>query len=239
MKTAGVNAFCRAMTLAVLCAAVAGCSATGYSISDLAANINATLDTGVRVVAPGDTIRVSFPESRDLNQEARVRPDGKAVFQWIDEVEVAGLTTVQLDERLTRLYAAISLPRPVSVDVVSRAAADSDNEIAFVIGEVHRPGPVTLAGRTWTLTEAIGAAGGHLKQSANLRNTILIRRLASGEMRSWRLDADIYRWGDHPPIWLQPRDIVFVPNTAIDGVNIWVDKYIRQMIPLPTLFPAP
>ena len=106
------------------------------------------------------------------------RPDGKAAFQWIDEVEVAGLTTAQLDERLTRLYAAISLPRAVSVDVVSRAAADSDNELAFVIGEVHRPGPVTLAGRTWTLTEAIGAAGGHLKQSANLRNTILIRRLA-------------------------------------------------------------
>lgn len=88
-----------------------------------------------------------------------------------------------------------------------------------------------------TLVEAIAAAGGHLKATANLRNTILVRRMASGEMRSWRLDADIYRWGQQPPIYLQPRDIVFVPNTAIDEVDIWVDKYIRQMIPLPTLFP--
>jgi protein involved in polysaccharide export with SLBB domain len=239
MKTASVNATCRAAMVAALCFVVAACSATGYSITELAANINATLDTGPRVAVPGDTIRASFPENRDWTHEARVRPDGKAVFQAIDEVEVAGLTAKQLDEKLTQLYGPLNL-KSLSIDILPAPdAADTPADAAFVIGEVQRPGPVALVGRTWTLTEAIGAAGGHLKATANLRNTILVRRLASGEMRSWRLDADLYRWGDHPPIWLQPRDIVFVPNTAIDEVDIWVDKYIRQMIPLPALFPAP
>jgi hypothetical protein len=34
-------------------------------------------------------------------------------------------------------------------------------------------------------------------------------------------------------VFLQARDVVFVPNTAIDDVNIWVDQYIRKMIPIP------
>ncbi len=238
MKTAVVNATCRAVVSAVLTFVLAGCSATGYSITELAANINATLDTGQRLVTPGDTIRLSFLQTREYNQDARVRPDGKAVFTGIDEVECVGLSVTQLDERLTRLYASKNVTAEMSVEVLA-ASGDGVTDAAFVIGEVQRPGPVSLVGRTWTLTEAIGAVGGHLKATANLRNTILVRRLATGEMRSWRLDADIYRWGDHPPIWLQARDIVFVPNTAIDEVDIWVDKYIRQMIPLPALFPAP
>jgi PAS domain S-box-containing protein len=77
--------------------------------------------------------------------------------------------------------------------------------------------------RTHTLLEVIASAGGHRKATANLSNTILVRRVG-GDMKQWRLDADVYQWGKEPPIWLQPRDIVFVPNTAIDDVNIWVDK---------------
>ena len=80
-----------------------------------------------------------------------------------------------------------------------------------------KPGSVRLTGRQVTLIEAIGAAGGHLKDTANLRNTVLIRRIrGSNEMRSWRLDADVYGWGDQPAVFLQARDVAFVPNTAID-----------------------
>lgn len=218
------------------------CSATGYQIDDLAAEINATRDAGRTLVAPGDTIRVTFPYKMEWNQIASVRPDGYATFYLVDDVAVAGLKLADLDARLSALYAKAGVPSTdqLTVDVAAPASpstAGAGGENMFVIGEVERPGPIVWAGRSMTLVEAISAAGGHLKASANLHNTILIRRLASGEMRSWRLDADIYRWGRLPPIYLQPRDIVFVPNTAIDEVDIWVDKYIRQMIPLPTLFP--
>ena len=236
----------RSLWLLVLTALpFAACSATGYRIADLAAEINATRDMERAVVVPGDTVRVTFPFKAEWNQNVRIRLDGFGSFLGIDDVEVAGLKLVDLDARLTALYLKLDAENAeqLTVDVVPGGAAGSADggggggDVLFVVGDVERPGAVVLSGRPLTLFEAIASAGGHKKATANLRNTILVRRLASGEMRSWRLDADIYRWGRQPPIYLQPRDVVFVPNTAIDEVNIWVDKYIRQMIPLPTLFP--
>lgn len=238
----------RSLWLPVLTALpFAACSATGYRIADLAAEINATRDMERAVVVPGDTVRVTFPFKAEWNQNVRIRLDGFGSFLGIDDVEVAGLKLVDLDARLTALYLKLDAENAeqLTVDVVPGGVSGSADggggggggDVLFVVGDVERPGPVVLSGRPLTLFEAIASAGGHKKATANLRNTILIRRLASGEMRSWRLDADIYRWGQSQPIYLQPRDILFVPNTAIDEVDIWVDKYIRQLIPLPTLFP--
>jgi polysaccharide biosynthesis/export protein len=229
--------------LAVGLFGLAGCSAVGYQISDLAAEINATRSFARHVVAPGDVLRVTFPYAPDFNQTVKVGPDGKAVFLLVDELPVVNLTLAELDAKLTEEYVKrnASNVEQLTVDIFIDTATTGGGVVradaVLVVGEVRTPGAVALSGRPLTLIEAIAGAGGHLKQSANLRNTILVRRLPSGEMRSWRLDADIYKWGEQPPIYLQARDIIFVPNTAIDDVNIWVDKYIRQMIPLPVIPP--
>ena len=223
--------------------ALASCSATGDSIADLASEINATLDTGRVVIAVGDSIGVTFPFKDQWNHEAFVLPDGSASFQLIDAVPVAGLTLADLDTRLTELYnkkrnnqEKIDLTVAVTTAGGGAGVSAVTGRVVYVIGDVNNPGPVIIAGRSLTLIEAIGAAGGHLKATANLRNVILVRKLAdSKELRSWRLDADVYNWGSVPPIFLQPHDIVFVPNTAIDDVDIWVDQYIRRLMPFPYL----
>lgn len=222
-------------------ALLGACSATGYPIADLAESINATRSVGAALLQAGDTLKVTFLNKVEWNQEVRIRPDGNASLLGLDDVPIAGLTLAQADERLTKLYAAVNtdvpVERPLSLDVVGAGDAPSHGS-AYIVGEVVRPGNVELTGPTYTLIEAIAAVGGHTKATANLRNVVLVRRLATGEMRSWRLDADIYQWGAMPPIYLQARDIIFVPNTAIDDVNIWVDKYIRQMLPLPIFVPT-
>jgi len=227
--------------LAIVALALLGaCSATGYSVRDLAESINATRHVGAPVLQAGDVVRITFLTKTEWNQDARIRPDGNASLLGLDDVQLAGLTLAQADEQLTRLYASVNtdvaVERPLSLDLVG-AGTESAHGAAYVVGEVNRPGAVALTGATFTLVEALGAAGGHLKSTANLRNVVLVRRLASGEMRSWRLDVDIFQWGALPPIYLQPRDVIYVPNTAIDDANIWVDKYIRQMLPFPYIAP--
>lgn len=241
-------------TLAVVALALLGaCSATGHSVRDLAESINATRYVGAAVLQAGDVVKLTFLNKEEWNQEVRLRVDGKGAFLGLDDVALAGLTLAQADELLTGLYAKVNndtpVERPLSVDLVgivgggAPAAAGATGDAAaagalYVVGEVRTPGPLAMVGPTLTLTDAIAAAGGHLKATANLRNVVLIRRLASGEMRSWRLDLDIYQWGVLPAIYLQPRDVVLVPNTAVDDVNIWVDKYIRQNLPVPFFLPT-
>ena len=237
-----VNVSSRAVGAVLAALLFTACSATGYRIADLASEINSTRDTMRTVVVVGDTIKVSFALRADLNHDVRVRQDGHASFRGLDAVAVAGLNLAELDQRLTELYSKVKIENAsdLTVDLAPAApeATGVSPDALFVVGEVERPGPVSAIGRPLTLFEAIAAAGGHRKATANLCNVILVRRLGSGENRSWRLDCDIYDWGAQPPIYLQPRDIVFVPNTAIDEVDIWFDKHIRQLIPLPPLFPA-
>ncbi|MFM1873580.1 MAG: hypothetical protein RL398_3002 [Planctomycetota bacterium] len=233
--------FRRLLALALPFAAVA-CSAVGEPLADRAAEINATLDVSKFQVRVGDTIDVRFPFAADLNHTARVQKDGSAVFLILDRVAVEGLTVEQLDAKLLSLYKEKGQDKDLTVSVAAgtagAGAAEQNGQAIYVIGEVHTPGPVTWQRRRFTLFEAIGEAGGLLKASANPRNVALVRRMAEGgEVRTWFLDADPYGWGGSPAIYLQPTDIVIVPNTAIDEANIWVDKYIRQMLPFPYLIP--
>ena len=229
----------RAVFVSIGCALFGGCSATGSSITSLADEINATLSEVRTTVMVGDTVNVTFPFRSDWNQTARVMPDGYASFVLVGQVYVAGLSVPDLNKRLRERYEGARTAEKVELTAsvtMSDGDATSVGENIFVIGEVGSPGAVEWTGRRLTLTEAISAAGGPLKATANLRDTVLIRRVrGSNKMRSWRLNADINQWGEHPAIFLQARDVVFVPNTTIDNVDIFVDQWMRQMIPLPII----
>ena len=104
----------------------------------------------------------------------------------------------------------------------------------IVMGEVVTPGSVTLEGARMTLVEAIGKAGGPLKATARLDKTYLIRWDPETRRQiAWTIDAELENWTSPEPIYLQPFDVIFIPNTPIDKLDIWVDKYIRQLIPVP------
>jgi len=232
-----VTRFCSTFGYLLAGLVLAACSASGYSIRSLAPEINATLAGGRTTIEVGDTIATTFPFRTEWDHQTRVRPDGRATFPLIGEAEVAGKTVEELHKSLMDRYSKERSNEKIelTIDVQAGAeAGDENSNVVYVIGDVTTPGPVRLTGRRLTLFEAIGAAGGHLKRTANLSNTVLVRRVrGTNEMRSWRLDADVYDWGSQPAIFLQARDIVFVPNTAVDDVNIWVDQWIRQMLPLP------
>ena len=230
----------RTLLALIGCTMLCGCSATGYSMTSLAEEINGTLSSNARRVKVGDVLTVSFPFQPEWNHAAQVMDDGSANFPLVGEVPVVGLSMQDLNKTLVESYESARQGQNVQLTASITSTGDGEvdaNNSLFVIGEVQSPGPVRVNGKRITLIEAISAAGGHLKQTANLGNTILIRRIrGSGAMRSWRLDADVYEWGEHPPIYLQERDVVFVPNTAIDEVDIFVDQWIRQMLPFP-MFP--
>ena len=91
-----------------------------------------------------------------------------------------------------------------------------------------------------TFPEALARAGGPKKESAALASTMLIRWSAgTGKQLAWKLDARPEQWTGQTPLYLQPYDVIYIPNTPVDEVAIWVDNYIRRMIPFPYLIAPP
>ncbi|MEA3366183.1 MAG: polysaccharide biosynthesis/export family protein, partial [Candidatus Hydrogenedentes bacterium] len=63
-----------------------------------------TTAPGTYVIDYGDVIGISFLNNWPMNMNRTVRPDGKISATEIGDVQAAGLTTKQLEDRLTDLY---------------------------------------------------------------------------------------------------------------------------------------
>ena len=231
----------------LLTALAVGCStAKGPTIAQIAPTVNATLRTGEDVIEPGDLLQVNVISDEapgvggvtndrafQLNQAVRVQADGRASFIGLDDMPAAGMLPAVLDEILTGRYSALlDDPPDLSVAIVEQAP-----RTITVFGEVLQPGliPIPPDGQM-TLVDALGRAGGPDKVSAWLSNTLLIRwNPDSQTQEAWKIDARRKHWGAEETVLLQNRDIVFIPNTNIDHIDILIDQFIRRMIPVPNI----
>jgi polysaccharide export outer membrane protein len=210
------------------------CAAYGKPLGEVASEVNATLYAGPTLIEPGDFVDLRFPRKSEWNQTAGVRPDGCLSFPLIGELRVAGTSIADLKRSLDARYQAILDAPDVTINLESQLREGRGAGSGIVVsGEVATPGLMSVSGERLTLIDALGRAGGQLKATALLGNTLLLRRSPrTGHYAAWHIDARVEHWGAAEPIYLQRHDMIFVPNTPIDDVNIWVDQYLNRMIPV-------
>ncbi len=241
-----IRSFLNVTALALL--AVSCSTAQGPRIDKIAPVINATLRQGENVIEPGDLVSVrlisedspgvgavSTDPAFQLNQDITVQADGRASFIGLDDMPVAGLLPAVLDELLTQRYTGLLDEEPILSVVITQQVPRT----VTVFGEVRLPGLVIVPpdGRL-SLVDALGRAGGPTNNTAWLSNTLLVRWDPETEERmAWKIDARRKHWDSDQAVILQPRDVVFVPNTNIDHIDIAIDNFVRRIIPLPNIFP--
>lgn len=174
----------------------------------------------------GDVLSVKFYFNPELNEEVVIRPDGMISLQLIGDVEAAGRSPSALATDLTQKYTG-ELANP-KVSVIVRQFG---GERVYVSGEVGKQGLVPMTAGL-TLYQAIQQAGG-LLDSAHRKQVILIRNGEDGRPAGLAIDIRPIESGEHPEedVLLRPFDIVFVPKSKIGNLDMWVDQYIRKLIP--------
>jgi protein involved in polysaccharide export with SLBB domain len=195
----------------------------------LADNPRPTADPYVLQV--GDLLAIKFYTNPELNEDVRVRPDGKISLQLIDDVQAAGLTPMQLDADLTKRYTGELADPNVSVIVRETTVGEQ----IFVSGEVGKQGAVPLIGGL-TLYQAIQSAGGFL-ETAQRSQVILIRKGTDGKPFGRAIDVRLIQAGESPEsdVPMRSRDMVFVPRSKIANVDVFVKQYIRDALPVSAL----
>jgi protein involved in polysaccharide export with SLBB domain len=176
----------------------------------------------------GDQLDIKFFYNPELNEQVIVRPDGRISLQLIPEIVASELTPAILTKQLTEKYAAdLKQPR---VTVIVRGFG---SQRVFVDGEVAQPGMIPILGMM-TALQAISQAGG-MKVTARSSDVIIIRRGAANKPLAFPINLKKARDGSDlsQDISLAPFDIIFVPRSRVANVNVWMDQYIRQNIPIP------
>jgi len=131
-----------------------------------------------------------------------VRPDGKISLPLLNDVQAAGLTTLELREVLTKKLAEY-MPSPE----VSVIVTDVRSFKVSVIGEVARPGRYEL--KSWTtVLDVLALAGGFTQFAA--RSRIVILQPDGKTMKRIPFNYNKIA-GEQENFYLRNGDIVLVP----------------------------
>ena len=183
--------------------------------------------TGPYTLEPGDQVQTFYTYWPDLNLEQPVRTDGTISLQLVGTVQAAGKTPQELTEELETMYE----PHLRDPEITVVAQPLPERRQIFVGGEVNNPTADIVVSGEMTLLSAIMDAGGPNKRTARLTDVVVVRM---HEGKQYARSVDVKAMIEDPqsaPFYLQPFDVVYVPRTAIDQVNQWVDQYVNNIVP--------
>jgi polysaccharide export outer membrane protein len=152
----------------------------------------------------GDKLRIEVYKDAQLSQSVQVRPDGKVTLPLVGDMEAAGLTPIELRDRIAKSLKEYVTNPTVTVIVVEATAAT-----AYVMGEVNHPGAVNLQAPL-TILQALALAGG-LKDFADAKNIRVLRPAATG-VQTISFNYKEALKSTRTPLYLRPGDTVVVPD---------------------------
>ncbi|WP_207482943.1 polysaccharide biosynthesis/export family protein [Arenibaculum pallidiluteum] len=182
-------------------------------------------------VGPGDNLQVRFLLTPEMDEEARISPDGSIGLRVAGQLKVAGLTLEQLDRLVEERSRRWLLSPTVTVSLKEAAAAR-----VYVGGSVARPGAYALTSRLGAM-EAILLAGG-FDNEARYSQVVLIRRNAESRpmLRTLDLRSFIQSGAGEADMPLAAGDIVYVPRSEIAELNLWIEQFINRVLPFQRSF---
>ncbi len=160
-------------------------------------------DSSHYVIGPEDSLYIHVWKEEALSRTVPVRMDGKISLPLIDEIQAAGLTPLQLKEKLIQKFREF-----VDIPNVSVIVMEANSFKVFVSGYVKNPGVVRLRAET-SLLQFIPMVGG-FTEWANQKK-ILILRKENGKEKRITVNYKRIIDGTDPNIILQSGDTIIVP----------------------------
>ena len=182
-------------------------------------------------VTRGDELNFRFFNTPELNTIATVRSDGRLSLPMAGEFQAEGLSVAELGALVERLLSPQVRRPQVAVNVQG-----ASTQRVFVGGEVGRPGMQAMLGPLTALQAVMVAEG--IKDTGQPRQAIVLRRGPQGERLVLSVDLGAALDGSDASqdVALQPYDVVVIPRSGVANINVWIDQYIRRMIPFSTGF---
>lgn len=176
---------------------------------------------------PGDVLDVAVASAPELNRSVTVQQDGRITLPMIQPVMAADRSVDDLEAALSQAYAGTLVRPDIEVNVKSSVPLR-----VFVGGEVDKPGVYDMPGDINAL-QAVTMAGG-FKTSAQPRKVIVIRRGPGNRpmMKVVDLNRAAFDPAHADAVPLRRFDIIFVPRSGVAQVDLFVQQYLRDTLPI-------
>ena len=139
----------------------------------------------------------------------RVDENGDIEMPVLGKLHVAGLVRTEAEELIKAALEKQVVNPMVQVNLVNARVA--------VLGEVTRPGTISISHGRLTVLEALSAAGDLTPYGR--RDNVLISREVDGKMEFARLDLTREDLITSPYYFLQQNDVIYVSPNAVRAIN--------------------
>ena len=225
----------RILTVSLLAIVVSGCT-ENYVQPLQTVPINHVLSESLPFqndryqVQVGDDMTVRFYYNPQLDEDVRVRPDGRISLSLIGEMSAEGKTVEKLSWDLTEAYRQYLL-KP-NANVVMRRFA---NARAFFEGEVVHPGIVDMNTGPQTVTQGISSSGG-ITDRGTLTDVVLVRRLPNAPPMVVKLNilAALNGTDTQQDMRLMPNDVIYIPRSGLANTNLAIQEFLLNNLNLST-----
>jgi len=165
-------------------------------------------------IAPHDRVMIAVYNHPELSTASGkgmlVDSNGDINLPLINRVHIAGLSQTQASNKLQRLYSKYLKHSNVNLEVL--------NKRAYIIGEVRRPGAISLINESAPLLQILAQAGG-FTDYANKSQVVLIRKNGYGSHMKILNLTGVNSLSAATNI-VQPNDIIYVMPNSMKNVSV-------------------
>jgi polysaccharide export outer membrane protein len=171
-------------------------------------NLSSSLDnnSNTYIIDGGDILEIiTWKEPELSKEEVLVRTDGKISFPFLDDLQAAGLTPIELKQKIEA-----GLKKYVEFPYVTVQVKKPDSKRIYILGEVLKTGEYPLEKRL-TVLQAFALAGGFTEWAS--KKEIILLRYEDGKEKIYRVDYRKIIDGKDLSnnLVLRPHDTIIVP----------------------------
>jgi polysaccharide biosynthesis/export protein len=206
-----MNLVSRAVLIVIMSVAIVSAQETSKPAPQTASSPKAdtapqsAVDSDYKIGAQ-DVLRIDIWKEPDISRTAiPVRPDGKISLPLLNDIQAAGLTSMQLAGVIRE-----GLTKYITSPQVTVTITEINSRRVYCQGEFLKPGALVLL-PNMTALQAISSCGG-FSQFAKIKN-IYILRYEGGKPKQYPFNYKDVIKGKKPEdnILLQPGDVIVVP----------------------------
>jgi polysaccharide biosynthesis/export protein len=156
-------------------------------------------------IGPQDVLRIDVWKEPEISRTIPVRPDGKISLPLLNDVQAAGLTSMELAGVIRD-----GLTKYITNPQVTVSVTEINSQRVYVTGEVLRPGALSMI-PGMTVLQALSSSGG-FTQFAKLKGIYVLRVIGAKQEKFPFNYKDVVA-GRKPEqnIPLEPGDVIVVP----------------------------
>ncbi len=166
-------------------------------------------------------IRAVTNQQQGQAKTIQIGSDGFVSFPFLEEINARGLALAQLKKTVTAKYATVVPNLSISLSLV-----EAVNNVAYVLGEVRRPGLFEL-NRPTTVVHLISQAQVDMN-TANLKTVAVISHDKEHKPVARLINVHkLLKQGNmSQDLVVQQYDIIYVPKRPIASVDLFIQQYL-------------